>query len=179
MAPRDGLFAAAPRILRCAPDRRRETRRRPTWPAAKLSNRACLCRRFESRRESFGTRRGFSSRHNVAPRDGFEPPTNGLTVRRSTTELPGNRKRRGLSGRRAFKSRNERAIRCARSRHAARTGPPIARFRGLARLHALALRSRAFCDGRRNSLFDAAKGVLQGVHTARERDPNVIWCAKA
>jgi hypothetical protein len=26
----------------------------------------------------------------VAPRDGFEPPTNGLTVRRSTTELPGN-----------------------------------------------------------------------------------------
>ena len=26
----------------------------------------------------------------MAPRDGFEPPTNGLTVRRSTTELPGN-----------------------------------------------------------------------------------------
>jgi hypothetical protein len=26
----------------------------------------------------------------LAPRDGFEPPTNGLTVRRSTTELPGN-----------------------------------------------------------------------------------------
>ncbi len=25
----------------------------------------------------------------MAPRDGFEPPTNGLTVRRSTTELPG------------------------------------------------------------------------------------------
>jgi integrase len=28
----------------------------------------------------------------LAPRDGFEPPTNGLTVRRSTTELPGNAK---------------------------------------------------------------------------------------
>lgn len=28
--------------------------------------------------------------HFLAPRDGFEPPTNGLTVRRSTTELPGN-----------------------------------------------------------------------------------------
>ena len=26
----------------------------------------------------------------MAPRGGFEPPTNGLTVRRSTTELPGN-----------------------------------------------------------------------------------------
>ena len=28
--------------------------------------------------------------YKLAPRDGFEPPTNGLTVRRSTTELPGN-----------------------------------------------------------------------------------------
>jgi len=35
----DGLFAAAPRILRCAPDRRCESRRRPTWPLAKLSKR--------------------------------------------------------------------------------------------------------------------------------------------
>lgn len=26
----------------------------------------------------------------MAPRDGFEPPTNELTARRSTTELPGN-----------------------------------------------------------------------------------------
>src|ERR1700683_3800706 len=43
----------------------------------------------------------------LAPRDGFEPPTNGLTVRRSTTELPGNRKRRGLSGSRACKSRKQ------------------------------------------------------------------------
>src|SRR6185437_2496203 len=42
LAPRAGLFAAAPRILRCAPDRRRETRRRPTWPVAKLSNRSCF-----------------------------------------------------------------------------------------------------------------------------------------
>ncbi len=29
-------------------------------------------------------------RARLAPRGGFEPPTNGLTVRRSTTELPGN-----------------------------------------------------------------------------------------
>ena len=47
VAPRDGLFAAAPRILRCAPDRRRETRRRPTGPSAQLSNRLVVCRRFE------------------------------------------------------------------------------------------------------------------------------------
>ncbi len=32
----------------------------------------------------------FSDLIRLAPRDGFEPPTNGLTVRRSTTELPGN-----------------------------------------------------------------------------------------
>jgi hypothetical protein len=34
----------------------------------------------------------------MAPRDGFEPPTNGLTVRRSTTELPGNSKKARIVG---------------------------------------------------------------------------------
>ncbi len=47
----------------------------------------------------------------MAPRDGFEPPTNGLTVRRSTTELPGNthgvRRTRGSSYRRRAIVRNE------------------------------------------------------------------------
>src|SRR5690606_23591743 len=32
-----------------------------------------------------------STLEQMAPRAGFEPATNGLTVRRSTTELPGNR----------------------------------------------------------------------------------------
>ena len=36
----------------------------------------------------------------LAPRDGFEPPTNGLTVRRSTTELPGNSERSRIVGKR-------------------------------------------------------------------------------
>src|SRR5277367_6024114 len=81
LAPRDGLFAASPRILRCAPDRRRETRRRPTWPAAKLSNRAC----FMSAVRIAGNKLpepsdGSQNFSNLAPRDGFEPPTNGLTV---------------------------------------------------------------------------------------------------
>jgi hypothetical protein len=34
----------------------------------------------------------------MAPRDGFEPPTNGLTVRRSTTELPGNSEKARIVG---------------------------------------------------------------------------------
>ncbi len=34
----------------------------------------------------------------LAPRDGFEPPTNGLTVRRSTTELPGNSREARIVG---------------------------------------------------------------------------------
>jgi hypothetical protein len=34
--------------------------------------------------------RALYGRERLAPRDGFEPPTNGLTVRRSTTELPRN-----------------------------------------------------------------------------------------
>ncbi len=36
----------------------------------------------------------------MAPRDGFEPPTNGLTVRRSTTELPGNSEEARIVGKR-------------------------------------------------------------------------------
>jgi hypothetical protein len=36
----------------------------------------------------------------LAPRDGFEPPTNGLTVRRSTTELPGNAEEARIVGKR-------------------------------------------------------------------------------
>jgi hypothetical protein len=37
----------------------------------------------------------------MAPRDGFEPPTNGLTVRRSTTELPGNSEEARIVGKHA------------------------------------------------------------------------------
>jgi hypothetical protein len=36
-----------------------------------------------------GTMCPVSTRGQLAPRDRFELPTNGLTVRRSTTELPG------------------------------------------------------------------------------------------
>jgi hypothetical protein len=38
----------------------------------------------------------------LAPRDGFEPPTNGLTVRRSTTELPGNAEEARIVGKAAL-----------------------------------------------------------------------------
>jgi hypothetical protein len=38
----------------------------------------------------------------MAPRDGFEPPTNGLTVRRSTTELPGNSEEARIVGKGAL-----------------------------------------------------------------------------
>lgn len=37
-------------------------------------------------------RQRMPTRQKVAPRAGLEPATNGLTVRRSTTELPGNRR---------------------------------------------------------------------------------------
>src|ERR1700677_2507760 len=47
--------------------------------------------------EATPLKRGANS-SNLAPRDGFEPPTNGLTVRRSTTELPGNSEKARIVG---------------------------------------------------------------------------------
>jgi hypothetical protein len=97
MAPRDGLLGAARFALRVAlaGDRRR---------CAASSNRLVVCRRFELaatnslallvRLELFFVK--------LAPRDGFEPPTNGLTVRRSTTELPGNSEEARIVGKPAF-----------------------------------------------------------------------------
>src|SRR5271163_3637659 len=47
----------------------------------------------------------------LAPRDGFEPPTNGLTVRRSTTELPGNAKEARIVGKARSYVKESRACR--------------------------------------------------------------------
>ena len=97
--------------------------------------------------------------YGLAPRDGFEPPTNGLTVRRSTTELPGNRKRRGLSGSRAFKSRKPALNQpFPQARHA-----PLGAF--------------SHCRGNREP--DAAQRVLQRLHTAGEGDAHMVGGAKA
>ena len=49
-----------------------------------------VCREFELKRRASGVGGGFSDLQKLAPRERFELPTNGLTVRRSTTELPGN-----------------------------------------------------------------------------------------
>ena len=57
---------------------------------AASSNRLVVCRRFELAAGTKLTRLARLNLLKLAPRDGFEPPTNGLTVRRSTTELPGN-----------------------------------------------------------------------------------------
>ena len=46
----------------------------------------------------------------MAPRDGFEPPTNGLTVRRSTTELPGNSEEARIVGKGAVQVKDVRPV---------------------------------------------------------------------
>src|SRR5271170_7088738 len=75
----------------------------------------------------------------LAPRDGFEPPTNGLTVRRSTTELPGNaeeaadcREARPLSQEIARRQKSRAGSAKAkrdRRRHAVRRVPRVAHSR--------------------------------------------------
>jgi hypothetical protein len=102
LAPRDGLLAAAPLVLRCAADRRRAARVTVQLARRRSSCRTglVLCRRFELNRYTVGAEWRFSNRILLAPRDGFEPPTNGLTVRRSTTELPGNTKEARIVGKR-------------------------------------------------------------------------------
>src|ERR1700678_2021636 len=85
MAPRDGLLGAARLALRVA-------LRAIAIAATRRCRRTGLVvrRRFEFTPSSDSYSAAVFKFCKLAPRDGFEPPTNGLTVRRSTTELPGN-----------------------------------------------------------------------------------------
>ncbi len=87
LAPRDGLLAAdaARPPLRSGPPFGR-----PTSPAAKLSNSACCMSGVRTNTPIGSFRSVVPKPLKLAPRERFELPTNGLTVRRSTTELPGN-----------------------------------------------------------------------------------------
>src|SRR5271154_3995990 len=69
-------------------------------------------------------------RFEMAPRDGFEPPTNGLTVRRSTTELPGNSEEARIVGKGAVQVKDVKpAFIDGRRRRAAHTVPRAAQVR--------------------------------------------------
>ncbi len=89
VAPRERLFAAAPLIPRLARDHRRG--RSGVQPGLRPG---CRTRLFVCGSSNWHVRRPVEAcvidHLKVAPRERFELPTNGLTVRRSTTELPGN-----------------------------------------------------------------------------------------
>jgi hypothetical protein len=85
------VLAAAPLVLRFAPDRRRYAAASNLADDGQVVELGLfVCREFELKRRASGGGEGFSDLQKLAPRERFELPTNGLTVRRSTTELPGN-----------------------------------------------------------------------------------------
>ncbi len=117
------------------------------------------------------SRSGMARYVQMAPRVGIEPTTNGLTVRRSTAELPGNG--RGRERRRILRFR-PRIVKNPRG--------PMAHDRaaGPESKHALRLahwmRSGLRCGGRRlrhcapshEHPFDAIDRLLEGFHAAGE-----------
>ena len=95
LALRDGLLGAA-RLAPSGPPFGRST-----WPGRQVVEPGL----FYVGGSNCGRKTGlaknrFLGRKPMAPRDGFEPPTNGLTVRRSTTELPGNTEEARIVGKR-------------------------------------------------------------------------------
>ncbi len=148
LAPRTDCSRLAPLVLRCAADRCRAARVTVQLARRRSSCRTGLvsCRRFELSQLAAGADESQPAKKLLAPRDGFEPPTNGLTVRRSTTELPGNAggadcREAGALSQEITNPRSP--LRPLRHRHFQR--PP-----------------------------DAAERVLQRLHAAREREPHMI-----